>query len=147
MFPWRPLLAPVTGRSANLGGAAVAGLMANPMKQWEPSKTPLATLVMYLNDPISYNAILARAQLLESYPSAQRPVIESMLNVYGTTFLGDKGYPPAPSTDAKIVEEQLPKYQLLRQQLSQSQELAALWTDVQPTLDKDIATLQHTIHP
>ncbi len=116
--------------------------MANPMKQWEPSKLPLATLAMYLNDPANYDPASAKAKLLDSYPPMQRPAITALLNVYGTTFLGEPGYPPAPNADAKLAAEELPKYLTLKQQLSQSNELANLYADIQPTLDPDLKTLE-----
>ncbi len=139
--PWRPLLAPVKNRSKDLGGA-VSGLMANPMKQWEASKIPLATLAMYLTDPVGYDPAAARKKLLESYPPAQRAVIESLLRVYGTTFLGEKGFPPKPGVDAKSAADELPRYRLLRQELSKVKELAPLWSDIQPTLESDITSLE-----
>jgi hyaluronoglucosaminidase len=132
MFPWRPLMAPVKGRSADLGGA-VEGLMANPMKQWEASKIPLATLAAYLSHPADYEPARALAAAIDEYPSGQRDAIRALLSVYGTTFLGDRAYPPKPR-DA----EQLRK---LQEALTKTDGLKPLWTDIQPTLESDLKTM------
>lgn len=133
MFPWRPLMAPVKGRSKDLG-PAVAGLMANPMKQWEASKFPLATLAVYLNDPANYDPTAAREKLLSTEFAGDRKAIEALLDVYGTTFLGEKDYPPKPTS--------IEKCQTAEAELARSNELAPLLADVKPTLDSDIAALQ-----
>ena len=143
MFPWRPLLAPVKGRSADLGGA-VAGVMANPMKQWHASTIPLATLAMYFNDPAGYKPAAAKTKLIASFLAEQQPVIELLMSVYGTTFLGEKSYPPNAKTTPAEAAATLDRCQKLREQLSNAKGLEGLWQDVQPTLDADIAGLQKT---
>ena len=132
MFPWRPLMAPVKGRSADLG-AHVVGLMANPMKQWEASKIPLATLAMYLNDPVHYEPAMALHEAIAGEYSAadQRDAVWSLVGVYGTTFLGEKGYPPKPLSE--------PALRAVREKLEKVKGLEQLRDDVAPTLDADIA--------
>jgi hyaluronoglucosaminidase len=129
MFPWRPLLAPVKGRSPDLGDA-VAGLMANPMKQWHASTLPLATLADYLADPIQYDSQKSGEALVASYPLSQQPAIRDLLNLYGRTFLGENGYPPKPADKAALAK--------LRDELTNLPELANLWHDIQPTLESDL---------
>lgn len=128
MFPWRPLMAPVKGRSADLG-EAVEGLMANPMKQWEASKIPLATLAAYLNDPAQYDPTTALRAAVDEYPPEQRDAVRTLLSAYGTTFLGEKGYPPKP--DAAMATK-------ARDALLKTPGLEKLAADVQPTIDKDV---------
>ena len=135
MFPWRPLMAPVKGRAADLGGSVI-GVMANPMKQWEASKIPLATLAAYLRDPPHYDPAKAEADAVKEYPAEQREAVRALLAVYGTTFLGEKGYPPKPAA------EDLAKLKALRDQLSTTKGLEALWADVKPTVEADLAALE-----
>jgi len=131
MFPWRPLMAPVKGRSADLG-AHVAGLMSNPMKQWEASKVPLATVAAYVNDPAHYEPAMAlHSAIADEYPTAdQRDAVWSLIGVYGTTFLGEKGYPPKPLNEGAL--------RAVRAKLD-VKGLEQLRDDVAPTLDADIA--------
>jgi hyaluronoglucosaminidase len=144
MFPWRPLMAPVQGRSADLGDAVV-GVMANPMKQWNPCKIPLATLAEYLADPAHYDPSKAMRDAIDEYPPDQRDAISALLAVYGTSFIGQKDYPPKPASDAATASAQLPKYLAAREKLSKTPGLQKLWRDVRPTLDADIQTLQRTV--
>ncbi len=129
MFPWRPLLAPVKGRSTDLGDA-VAGIMANPMKQWLASALPLATLADYLNDPAHYDPQISRQKLIASFPAKQQAVIAELLDLYGSNFLGEKNYPPTPTNKQALMK--------LRDELSNLPELADLWHDIQPTLEADL---------
>jgi hyaluronoglucosaminidase len=135
MFPWRPLLAPVKNRAADLA-PHVAGLMANPMKQWYASTLPLATLAEYLHDPPAYDPATAKTHVINSYPPAQRQTITLLLDLYGSHFIGEAGYPPHPA--------QLSQLQSLRAALSSDPALADLWKDIQPTLDSDIVALIHS---
>jgi hyaluronoglucosaminidase len=132
MFPWRPLLAPVKGRAADLA-SHVGGLMSNPMKQWEASKVPLATVAAYLNDPAHYEPSRALHDAIAGeYPTAeQRNTVWAVVGVYGTTFLGEKGYPPKPLNEAAL--------RALRAKLDEAKGLEKLRDDVAPTLDADIA--------
>jgi hyaluronoglucosaminidase len=129
MFPWRPLMAPVKGRAADLG-AAVEGLMANPMKQWEPSKIPLATLAAYLDDPDHFDPARALSAAVNEYPPTQRDAVRTLLTAYGTTFLGEKGYPPKPDAAAARSAQDA---------LRNTPGLEKLAADVQPTIDADLA--------
>jgi hyaluronoglucosaminidase len=135
MFPWRPLLAPVKNRSADLA-PHVAGLMANPMKQWTASTIPLATLADYFRDPAGYDPARSIERAVDDqFTPAQRPTVRLLLDLYGTRFLGEKGYPPGLSAG------QLEKARQLREMLSSDPSLADLWHDIQPTLDADLAKL------
>lgn len=141
MFPWRPLLAPVKNRSADLADH-VAGLMANPMKQWEASTIPLATLAEYLHDPKNYDPVQAIQRVLDSHPPAERETVSELLDAYGTRFLGEASYPPNPAMDkSKPAAERLARLQKLKADLSGDPALAGLWKDIQPTLEADMGAL------
>jgi hyaluronoglucosaminidase len=133
MFPWRPLLAPMKNRSADLP-AECAGYLANPMKQWHASKIPLGTVARYTSNPQSYDPQRAMREVIDEYPADQRPAIEALLKIYGTTFLGEANYP------ARL--NRLDECKKVQQLLSQNHELDPLWQDIKPTLDGDIAKLQ-----
>jgi hypothetical protein len=111
--------------------------MANPMKQWTASTIPLATLADYFRDPAGYDPAASIAHAVETqFTPEQRPTIRLLLDVYGTRFIGEPGYPPTPAAP-----DQLAKARQLRDALSSDATLADLWRDVQPTLDADIAKL------
>jgi len=129
MFPWRPLLAPVKGRSPDLAGE-VEGFMSNPMKQWEASKIPLSTIADYLNDPTHYDPAASLQRALESYPFSQRLTVRNITNLYGSSFLGQPAYPPKPTSRDALLQ--------LQTDLSHMPELSALYQDIKPTLDADL---------
>jgi len=103
MFPWRPLMAPVKNRSADLA-TEVSGVMANPMKQWHLSTLPLATLANYLTDPNHYDPSLAMKQAIAEYPENQGDALRLLVDIYGNTFLGEPNYPPK-SADIKRLQD------------------------------------------
>lgn len=146
--PWRPLLAPVKGRSADLAGA-VSGYMANPMKQWEMSRIPLATLADYLRDPEHYDPGAAMADALAEFGPRDRDVVRQVVDLYGSAFPGDPGFPPAPHpADAAAARAALAEYEALEARLEResrtagSPAFADLLEEVAPTLKEDIAALR-----
>ena len=144
MFPWRPLLAPVNGRSADLS-EGVSGYIANPMKQWSISRIPLATLAAYLRDPEQYNPQKAIAAAIAEFPLKQRPAIRLLVATYGSSFWGDKFFPPKPVANTILeAKSVLPQYERLKDLLSKDAKLSDVWANVQPTVDADIAALRKT---
>jgi hyaluronoglucosaminidase len=142
MFPWRPLLAPVKGRSADLA-SEVSGFMSNPMKQWHISTIPLATVAAYLNDPLHYDGDMAMEAAIREHPFEQGPGIRGLVSLYGTSFLGEKNYPPDPSKAPPADWPSLTvRCQRLVAELERSNELRAVWEDVRPTLQADLAALR-----
>lgn len=142
MFPWRPLLAPVERRSPDLANE-VSGYMINPMKQWHATTLPLFTIAQYLGDPEQYNPQKARQTLLTSYPPAQRPAVQMLLDLYGSSFWGDSDFPPQPRVDgADEAKRLLAEYERLNRELQTQPELEPLYADVRGTLDADIALLK-----
>lgn len=142
MFPWRPLLSPVKNRASDLSGA-VSGFLANPMKQWYISTIPLATLGEYLNNPTAYNPTKAIERVYRSYPAAQRKIIQDLVKLYGSSFWGEKGFPPQPRPSGKDdASKMLSEYKLLCRELSHDPALKPIWEDVQPTLDADLSLLE-----
>ncbi len=53
--PSRLFLGPLTGRAGDLRGAALAGVLANPMIQAVPSRIALATVADWARDPAGYD--------------------------------------------------------------------------------------------
>jgi hyaluronoglucosaminidase len=134
MFPWRPLMAPVKGRAPDLG-REVAGLMANPMKQWQISKIPLGTLAVYLRNPSAYDPAQAMQQVLAGYPAAQQKSVVALQQLYGSSFLGEAGYPPSPGV------HQLQQLRALRRDLAADLTMAGIWRELQPAIDDDLRKL------
>jgi len=62
---WRPFLGPLVGRDADLG-AAVRGLVSNPMNEAHASMIPLATIADYLWNSRAYNPQQSEEQALIS---------------------------------------------------------------------------------
>lgn len=142
MYPWRPLVSPLKNRSADLSGA-VSGYISNPMKQWHLSKIPLATTAMYLNDPASYDPAKAIEQVIRGYPADQQKAVRLLVDLYGSSFWGEAGFPPKPApADRDSAYTMLPRYRVLRKLLSSNPGLSGLWEDVRPTLEQDISTLE-----
>ncbi len=142
MFPWRPLLAPVRGRSADLAGE-VAGYLANPMKQWHASTLPLATLAEYLSDPAHYSPNAALGRAIAAYPKASRPIVRELMALYGSSFLGQPGYPPKPRPASRDeARTLLPRYRALARGLAADRALSGLWEDVRPTVEADVRDLE-----
>jgi hyaluronoglucosaminidase len=53
--PTKLFLGPLRGRAPDLPAAPLAGILANPMVQYVPSKLPLATVADYVADPAAYD--------------------------------------------------------------------------------------------
>lgn len=141
MFPWRPLMSPLKNRSADLAGS-VSGYISNPMKQLRISEVVLATTAAYLNDPAHYDPAKAMEAAINKYPADQRQAIRLLVELYGSSFWGEEGFPPKPRNDrpeeaAKMVQ----RHRALRSMLSKNASLSELWEEVRPTLNEDIAAL------
>jgi hypothetical protein len=142
MFPWRPLVSPLKNRSADLA-ASVSGYISNPMKQWYASTIPLTTTAAYLTHPKSYDPSAEMEKLIESYPADQQRAIRLLVDLYGCSFWGGKDWPPQPRFASRAdAVKMLPKYRVLRKELSANPALSNLWNDVKDTLNADIAILE-----
>jgi hypothetical protein len=142
MFPWRPLLAPVKNRAPDLPDA-VSGYLANPMKQWPLSRLPLATLADYLNDPAGYDPTRSMKRALAEFPRDWQPALRLLMELYGSSFLGEKDYPPMPRpTGWQAAKAALSRYYRLRRLLAENPGWRDLWADAQPTLEEDIVLLK-----
>lgn len=136
---WRPLLAPLKGRDAQLA-SATAGILFNPMKQWEINRIPMVSVANYLADPINYKASEQIDKTLQEFTPEERPAIQLLLKYYGSAFWGDKGFPPAPRAttrdEARAVHSDLIK---LKDLLStESSTLEPMWDDIKEIVEKDI---------
>ena len=144
-YAWRPCLAPLKNRSAELG-RVVSGYVANPMKQWHASCIPLATAAAYLRDPGAYDPSEAMEQVVDSYTDDQRPAVRLLLELYGGSFCGEADFPRKPPlSNAAEAGKALPKYRLLRVLLSGVPALGGLCEDLRLTLERDIALLERTV--
>jgi len=142
MYAWRPLMGPLKNRSADLG-LEVSGYIANPMKQWSISTIPLTTTALYLNDPAGYDPTSGIEAAIKSFPADQQRAIRLLVELYGSSFWGEPGFPPQPrSFGREDARKALPKYRALRKELSTNPGLADIWDDVKATLESDIATLE-----
>jgi hyaluronoglucosaminidase len=138
--PWRPLLAPLKNRSADLPGA-VSGILFNPMKQWEANKLPLVAVANYLRDPRGYDPAKQPELMLAEYSGPAREAAELLMKHYGSSFWGDPTFPPAPAMDtpeqAKAAVADLNR---VREILTAgTPEMKQLWEDVKESVEKDIA--------
>lgn len=141
MFPWRPLMSPLKNRSADLPGA-VSGYIANPMKQLRISEIVLATTAAYLNNPAHYDPAKAMEAAIDEYPADQQQAIRLLVELYGSSFWGEKGFPPKPGNmQPEEATKLVMKYRALRSLLSKNTALSELHAEVRPTLDQDIAAL------
>lgn len=147
MFPWRPLLAPLRRRSPDLG-AEVAGYMANPMRQWELSRIPLATTARYLAAPAAYDPARAGRAALEQFAPADRPAVAALAALYGTSFWGEPGFPPRPTRCAPPeARSRLARYQAARALLRARPALRDLYAAAEATLDEDIREFERMARP
>lgn len=141
MFPWRPLVSPVKARSTDLG-SAVSGFISNPMKQWHASRIPLATIAAYLNSPAGYDPEKATESVIRSYPADQQRAIRLLVDLYGSSFWGEDGFPPQVRVEkSEQARKLLPKYRVLRREMSSNSALADLWEDIRPTVELELAVL------
>ena len=142
MYSWRPLMGPLKNRSADLGGE-VSGYLANPMKQWSISTIPLLTTAMYLNDPAGYDPARAIEAAIKSFPPDQQRAIRLLVELYGSSFWGEPGFPPQPRfLKREDARKALPRYRALRKELSTNPGLKDVWDDVKAALEGDIASLE-----
>ncbi len=93
---------------------------------------PLATLSRYFTDPVSYDPARAMEDSLNEFPENERDAVRALVSVYGSSFLGEKDYPPGKSKNAQT-------YQELEKKLTAQPRLKDLWEDVKPTLQDDLA--------
>lgn len=62
--PSRAFLGPLTGRSADVGGSALTGIVSNPMSLPEASRFALATVAEWARDPARYDPAAAADRAL-----------------------------------------------------------------------------------
>jgi hypothetical protein len=64
--PSRVFLGPLTGRTGDLAGSALVGVIGNAMIQPEPSRIPLTTVASWARDPAGYEPSSALASALST---------------------------------------------------------------------------------
>ncbi len=139
MFPWRPLLAPVDGRDPSLAGA-VSGILFNPMKQWELNRIPLVSVADYLSNPATYDPAEAVEKTVREFPAKDQPAIRLLLKYYGSSFWGEKNFPPGPRPETPEEAQQVAAdlEQLKSLMTSKSSTLQPMWEDVRERVEEDL---------
>lgn len=141
-YYWRPVLAPVKGRGKDLA-REVSGYLANPMKQWVASTLPLSSLAAYLHNPAAYTPKDGLRAMLAEYPAEYRPAVDLLVRLYGSSFLGEAGFPPRPRPRTqKDAARQLETYRRLVRLMTSAPGLRPLWEDVRPSVEADVAFLE-----
>jgi len=80
---WRPFLAPLVGRAADLG-AVVRGLVSNPMNEAHASMIPLATIADYLWNSRGYDPQKSEQQaLIAQFGSDGPQIFAPLLQAWG----------------------------------------------------------------
>lgn len=139
---WRPLAGPLKNRSADLANE-VTGYLANPMREWHISAIPLGTTAQYLLDPGGYDPQKAMDNVIRSYPVGQQRAIRLLVDLYGSSFWGEPGFPPKPEPAGKDeARKMLPRYRALRSALLGDQALHPIWEAVKSALEHDILLLE-----
>jgi len=140
MYPWRPLLAPVKGRAADLA-PEISGILFNPMKQWNLNRLPLVSVADYLDHPATYDPAAERERTLANFDEADRPALGLLLDYYGSTFWGDPGFPPGVKiTDMASAQKAAADLARLKALMtSGSATLQAMWKEASPTIEADLA--------
>ncbi|MDO8588813.1 MAG: beta-N-acetylglucosaminidase domain-containing protein [Armatimonadota bacterium] len=142
---WRPLLAPLKNRTPDLGDAVV-GYMSNPMRQWRISTIPLGTTAQYLNHPENYDPERAMENVIRGFPNDQQRAIRLLVQIYGSAFPGEPGYPAYPRPkDETEARRELSRRRVLKKELTGNPALKDVWIDVQPAVDLDIIILERKL--
>ena len=103
---------------------------------------PPRSLTARFRDP-AYNPGKAITAAIAEFPVKQRPAIRLLVAIYGSSFWGDKFFPPKPVANTALeAKSVLPQYERLKQLLTKDPKLSDIWADVQPTVDADIVGLR-----
>jgi hypothetical protein len=70
---------PLVGRSAGLPAAGLAGILANPMVQAEPSRFALRTVAEWADDPAAYDAARAAERALREVAGAEADALRPLV--------------------------------------------------------------------
>lgn len=146
--PWRPLLAPLKNRSADLP-KAVSGILFNPMREWEASRIPLVSVANYLRDPANYNPADQEKAILAEYEEPEKTAVRLLMKHYGWAFAGEKGFPPGPrADDSETTRAALADLDKTKEILTGgTAAMKQLWEDVKPTVEADQTSMTALLAP
>jgi hypothetical protein len=93
--PGRLFLGPLTGRTGDLAGSDLAGVLANPMVQAVPSRIPLATVAEWARDPAGYQPAAAARRALATVAGAGAAQLAPLVTACSA-------WPPSAEADAAL---------------------------------------------
>ncbi|HEX6499091.1 MAG TPA: protein O-GlcNAcase [Micromonosporaceae bacterium] len=94
--PTRLFLGPLTGRTTDLDGAPIAGVLSNPMVQAAPSQLPLATVADWARDPSGYDPQSSSRRALHALAGHAAPDLAPLVQVCSA-------WPPSREQDPELI--------------------------------------------
>lgn len=95
--PSRVFLGPLTGRTGEVAGSALAGVVSNAMIQAVPSRLALATVADWLRDPAAYDPAGSARAALNRVAGAGAPALAPLVRVCSS-------WPPSADQDPELTE-------------------------------------------
>lgn len=95
--PSRLFVGPLTGRTTDLAGSALDGVLANPMVWWAPSLIPLVSVADWAADPAGYDPTASAARALRELAGAGADDLAPLVRACGS-------WPPGVVADAELAE-------------------------------------------
>ncbi|GIF17042.1 protein O-GlcNAcase [Actinoplanes teichomyceticus] len=93
--PRRLFLGPLTGRTPDVGGSALVGVLANPMPLAVPSRIPLVSVADWAADPAGYDPARSAARALPLVAGAGADDLAPLVRV-------SSSWPPSAVPDAQL---------------------------------------------
>ncbi|WP_327027884.1 protein O-GlcNAcase [Micromonospora sp. NBC_01740] len=94
--PSRLFLGPLTGRTTELAGSPLVGVLANPMIQAVPSRIPLMSVADWAREPDRYDPAASGRRALDAVAGAGAEHLAPLVGVCGS-------WPPSAEPDAELV--------------------------------------------
>lgn len=94
--PGRLFLGPLTGRTGDLAGSDLVGVLANPMVQAVPSRIPLVSVADWAGDPGGYDPMAAAPRALATVAGDGAADLAPLVAACS-------GWPPSADEDAELV--------------------------------------------
>jgi hypothetical protein len=95
--PSRLFLGPLTGRTTELAGSALVGIVSNPMPQAEASRFALATAAEWAADPSGYDPVAASRRAVMRVAGTGAAAFEPLVRACS-------GWPPSAPEDPRLQE-------------------------------------------
>lgn len=94
--PSRLFLGPLTGRTTNLAGSALVGVLTNPMVQAAPSRIPLVSVAEWATDPPGYDPAASARRALPMVAEAGAADLASLVRACSA-------WPPTADQDTELL--------------------------------------------